>query len=54
MEAPERPRLDKIAYCCSCGLTTHHNRAREDEPFKCVFCGAVEKKKSGKEKEHGT
>lgn len=55
MDAPQKPKMDDVKYCMSCGQTTHHVRRNEEDPWTCVFCGAVEKKKKNNgDGHHGT
>ena len=53
MDAPKRPRLDDVKFCAGCGQTTHFKREREELPWTCMFCGAVEgKKKDNRDEQH--
>ncbi len=45
MDAPRKPRLSTIAHCTACGKTSEHTRRDEEDPWTCMVCGAVERKK---------
>ncbi len=51
MDAQQRPRLHDLQLCAGCGMTTHFSREREEEPWKCLFCGKV---KDGKKEPRET
>ena len=54
MEALKKPKLDDIKHCCGCGMTTHHVRKNEDEPWTCVFCGAEKHEKPVERRDDGS